>query len=296
MRVFLTGGTGYIGAAVLGRLVAEGHQVTALVRDQAKAAAVRARGADPVLGDLSDAEAVHRLADAADGVIHLASPGDDSSARIDDTAATHILGALKGTDRPYVHTTGIWVHGSGATITESTPMNPPRLTAWRVPIAEHVLSTSGVRGAVVAPAVVYGHGGGLLNLVASGPRTAGAAPALTVIGHGDQHWGTVHVDDLAALYVRALESAPAGSYFIGASGVNPTVREITEAVSRAIGLSGRVAPEPVVQTLERLGLLGEALLLDQQASGDAARQILGWTTEQPSIIDDIGTVRLAAAF
>ncbi|GAA1716300.1 NAD-dependent epimerase/dehydratase family protein [Nonomuraea bangladeshensis] len=294
MRVFLTGATGYIGAAVLDRLVAEGHQVTALVRDQGKAEAVRARGAVPVLGDLADADAVHRLADAADGVIHLAAPGDDSSARIDDAAATHILGALKGTDRPYVHTSGLWVHGSGTAITESTPMNPPRLTAWRVPIVERVLSTPGVRVAVVAPAVVYGRGGGLLNLVASGPRTAGDAPALTMIGHGEQHWGTVHVDDLAVLYVRALESAPAGSYFIGASGVNPTVREITEAVSRAIGLSGRVAPEPVARTLERLGLLGEALLLDQQAGGDAARRILGWTPEQSTIVEDLAANRLAA--
>ncbi|MEV4800279.1 NAD-dependent epimerase/dehydratase family protein [Nonomuraea sp. NPDC049421] len=284
MRVFLTGGTGYIGTAVLGRLISEGHQVTALVRDPGKAEAVRAQGADPVIGDLADGATVHRLAGAADGVIHLASPGDDSSARIDDTAATQIIAALKGSDRPYVHTTGVWVHGSGAAITETSPMNPPRLTAWRVPIAERVLSAPGVRSAVVAPAVVHGHGGGLLDLVAAGPRTGGA---LTMIGHGDQHWSTVHVDDLAALYVRALDKAPAGSYFIGASGVNPTVREITEAVSRAIGLSGRVAPEPVVQTLERLGLLGEALLLDQQATGEAARRTLGWAPEHPTILEDI---------
>ncbi|MEV4567741.1 NAD-dependent epimerase/dehydratase family protein [Nonomuraea sp. NPDC049419] len=286
MRVFLTGGTGYIGTAVLGRLISEGHQVTALVRDPGKAEAVRAKGADPVIGDLADGATVHRLAGAADGVIHLASPGDDSSARIDDTAATQIIAALKGSDRPYVHTAGVWEHGSGAAITETSPMNPPRLTAWRVPIAERVLSAPGVRSAVVAPAVVHGHGGGLLDLVAAGPRTGGA---LTMIGHGDQHWSTVHVDDLAALYVRALEKAPAGSYFIGASGVNPTVREITEAVSRAIGLSGRVAPEPVVQTLERLGLLGEALLLDQQATGDAARRTLGWAPEHPTIIEDIAS-------
>ncbi|MET8866096.1 NAD-dependent epimerase/dehydratase family protein [Nonomuraea sp. NPDC004580] len=284
MRVLLTGGTGYIGRAVLGRLISEGHRVTALVRDPGKAEAVRAQGADPVIGDLADGATVHRLAGAADGVIHLASPGDDSSARIDDTAATHIIAALTGSDRPYVHTAGVWEHGSGAAITETSPMNPPRLTAWRVPIAERVLSAPGVRSAVVAPAVVHGHGGGLLNVVGAGPRTGGA---LTMIGHGDQHWSTVHVDDLAALYVRALEKAPAGSYFIGASGANPTVREITEAVSRAIGLSGRVAPEPVVQTLERLGLLGEALLLDQQATGDAARRTLGWAPEHPTIIDDI---------
>lgn len=295
MRVFLTGGTGYVGAAVLHRLVTAGHQVSALVRDPDKAEIVRDRGAEPVIGDLADGPSVRRFADAADGVIHTALPADGTSARIDDSAATSILAALEGSDRPYVHTTGAWVHGSGAAITESSPMNPPRLTAWRVPIAERVLAAPGVRGVVIAPALVYGHGGGLVNLVAAGPRTEGDAPALTMIGHGDQHWATVHVDDLADLYVRALEGAPAGSYFIGASGVNPTVREITEAVSRTIGLDGRVAPETVVQTLERLGLLGEALLLDQQAGGEAARRILGWAPERPSILDDIAAGALAAA-
>lgn len=95
------------------------------------------------------------------------------------------------------------------------------------------------------------------------------------------------MDDLAELYVLALEKAPAGSYFIGASGTNPTLREITEAVSRSVGLAGRVEPEPVVQTLDRLGLLGEALLLDQQASGDTARRVLDWTPTRPSVLDDI---------
>jgi nucleoside-diphosphate-sugar epimerase len=156
-----------------------------------------------------------------------------------------------------------------------------------VPLAEQVRDAQGVRTSVIAPAVVYGHGGGLLNLVAAGPRTAGNVPALTMVGPGDQHWSTVHVDDLAELYVLAMEKAPAGSYFLGAGGVNPTVREITEAVSRSVGLAGRVEPEPVAQTLDRLGLLGEALLLDQQASGDTARRVLGWSPQGPSILDDI---------
>ncbi|MEU6181579.1 NAD-dependent epimerase/dehydratase family protein [Streptomyces coeruleorubidus] len=287
MRVLLTGGTGYIGASVLDRLISGGHQVTAMVRSAEKTELVRAKGAAPAIADLSDGEALRGLAAASDGVIHVASPGDESSATVDEVAVTGFLHALRDTDRPFVYTTGVWLHGSGSAITESTAMNAPRLTAWRVPLAERVRDARGVRTSVIAPAVVYGHGGGLLNLVAAGPRTAGDAPALTMVGPGDQHWSTVHVDDLAELYVLALEKAPAGSYFFGAGGVNPTVREITEAVSRSVGLAGRVEPEPVVQTLDRLGLLGEALLLDQQASGDTARRVLGWSPEGPSILGDI---------
>ncbi|MFE0359488.1 NAD-dependent epimerase/dehydratase family protein [Streptomyces nigra] len=287
MRVLLTGGTGYIGASVLDRLISGGHQVTAVVRSAEKAELVRAKGAEPAIADLSDGTALEELAASRDGVIHVASPGDETSATADEIAVTSFLRALRNTDRPFVHTTGVWVHGSGSAISESTPMNAPRLTAWRVPLAELVLGVQDVRTSVIAPAVVHGHGGGLLNLVAAGPRTGGDTPALTMVGPGDQHWSTVHVDDLAELYVLALEKAPAGSYFLGASGVNPTVREISEAVSHAVGLAGRVESEPVVQTLDRLGLLGEALLLDQRASGDNARRVLGWSPEAPSILDDI---------
>ncbi|WP_097868722.1 NAD-dependent epimerase/dehydratase family protein [Streptomyces sp. rh34] len=290
MHVLLTGATGYIGASVLDRLVSGGHRVTALVRSAGKAELVRAKGAEPTIADLSDGDALRELATASDGVIHLASPGDGTSATVEAVAVTSFLHALRGTDRPFVHTTGVWLHGSGSAISETAAMNPPRLTAWRVPLAGRVREAPGVRTSVIAPAVVHGRGGGLLNLVAAGPRTAdgaGSASALTMIGPGDQHWSTVHVDDLAELYVLALEKAPAGSYFLGADGVNPTVREITEAVSRSVGLAGRVEPEPVVRTLDRLGLLGEALLLDQQVSGDAARRVLGWSPQGPSVLDDI---------
>ena len=52
MRIFLTGGTGYVGSAVLDALVRAGHRVDALVRNTERAAQVHARGAHPVMGEL----------------------------------------------------------------------------------------------------------------------------------------------------------------------------------------------------------------------------------------------------
>lgn len=287
MHVLLTGATGYVGASVLDRLVSHGHRVTAMVRSAKHAESVRSKEVEPAIADLSDRDTLGELATASDGVIHVALPDDETSATADEVAVTSFLVALRNTDRPFVHTTAVWVHGSGTAITESTATNAPRSTAWRVPLARLVRGTQGVRTSVIAPAVVYGHGGGLLNLVAQGPRTAGDHPALTMVGSGHQHWSTVHVDDLAELYVLALERAPAGSYFLGAGGENATVREITEAVSCSIGLGGRVEAESEAQTLDRLGPLGEVLLLDQQASGDTARRRLGWSPQGPLIFDDI---------
>src|SRR6185503_19430745 len=70
MRVFLTGATGYIGAAVLDALVRGGHDVTALVRNKDKARRVAARGGHPVVGDLADPESFRAEAEAQDGYVH----------------------------------------------------------------------------------------------------------------------------------------------------------------------------------------------------------------------------------
>lgn len=286
MHVLLTGGTGYVGSAVLRRLVDKGHRVTAIARTSQKAAVIRDAGAEPVLADLADRDALRELAAASEGIVHTGTPGDETSATVDEAAISTFLDALRGTNRPLVQTTGVWVHGSGSALNESSRMNSPRISEWRVPLADAVRRAEGVRGTVIAPGLVHGHGGGLLNVVAAGPQDGSDAASLMMIGSGDQHWSTVHVDDLAELYTLALEKAPAGSYFLGVSG-STTVRDISEAVSRSIGLGGRVRPEPVAESLDRLGLLGEALLLDQRVTSDAARRALGWNPEGPSILADI---------
>src|SRR3990172_11932322 len=75
MRIFLTGATGYIGAAVLDALVRAGHDVTALVRDNEKAARIAARGGRPVVGNLAEPESFKSAAEAQDGYIHTAFDG-----------------------------------------------------------------------------------------------------------------------------------------------------------------------------------------------------------------------------
>ncbi|GIF24037.1 nucleoside-diphosphate-sugar epimerase [Actinoplanes tereljensis] len=128
---------------------------------------------------------------------------------------------------------------------------------------------------LIEPGIVYGHGRGILGLVTGAERVDGA---LRLVGPGTQHWTTVHVDDLAELYVAALGAT---GVFLGVSGDNPTVRELGEAV----GLP--VLPEEPAALVERLGAFGEALLLDQQATGDKARRELGWKPSRPSAVEEI---------
>lgn len=281
--MLLTGATGYIGSSVLPRLLDEGHAVTALVRDESKAQLVRDAGAAAVVGDATDSALVARLARESDGVIHLASGHD-----VDPVFIAAVLDGLAGSGKPFVHTGGIWTYGSNPDIAEGSPAVPPAITAWRAANEAVVLGAEGVRGSVVVPSIVYGHGKGLARVIVDAPRGSGVAPALQLIGDGSQHWATVHVDDVAALYVLAVENGAAGEVYIAASGANPTVRELGELAARAAGLDGRVEAQSVEQTSARLGAgLAEALLLDQQARGTKARIDLGWEPNGPSLADEI---------
>ena len=280
MHILLTGGTGFIGSATLRVLQANGHSVLAAVRSEEAAHTVAQAGATPAIGDLTDASWLGALLNAADGAIHLAT--DNSGPAFDSAVLDAVIESFGGTGKPYVHTGGVWVWGSGSDLHESDEQDPPAITAWRGPVEDRILSAD-VRASLVAPAIVYGHGMGIPRVIVDAPRNEDGA--LHLVGDGSQHWTTVHVEDLAELYVLALEKSPAGETYIGASGVNPTVRELGEAV---VGPDGRVVPESLEETRSRLGeAFADALLVDQQATGAKAKDRLGWNPHRPTILEEL---------
>ena len=97
MKVALTGATGFIGSHVLADLHKHGHEVTALVRNDAQADTVAARGAIPAVADLYDRPAVTKLLGRADGAIHTASPGDATSANL-DAAVVDVVDVVDAAD------------------------------------------------------------------------------------------------------------------------------------------------------------------------------------------------------
>lgn len=276
MKVLLTGGTGYVGSAVLRRLVEDGHRVTAVVRSERSSLAVQDAGATGVIGDLYDSAWLASELSTHDAAIHTAAPKDGTRPAFDDAVVDAAISAFGGTESPFIHTGGLWTYGDGDSINEETDQKPPAISAWRVDREQRLLA-SAVRATVIVPSVVYGHGGGPTNFVAQGPRDDNGA--LRLIGSGEQHWATVHVDDLADLYVLALTHSEGGT-FIAASGANPTVRELAEASA------GAVVPEDPDTTRQRIGVdLANALLLDQQARAEKARARLGWAPSRASLLD-----------
>lgn len=275
MKILLTGGTGYIGSAVLGALIGAGHHVTAVVRSQPASLAVTDKGAVGIIGDLFDARWLASELRDHDAAIHTAAGSNERDADMNDAVLTAAIEAFAGTGKPFIHTGGIWTYGNNQAIKETDEPAPPALTSWR-PAGEQRLLDADLRASVIQPGIVYGHGGGIPAMLAHAVAEDGTLP---LIGSGNQHWVTVHVDDLADLYLRVLEHAPGGKAYVAASGINPTVRELGEA------LSPTVTPESDEATVARLGLFGEALLLDQQASGERAKSELGWTPTRPSLVE-----------
>src|SRR2546426_10114816 len=108
MRVALTGATGFIGSHVLAELQEHGHEVTALVRDDAQADVVAARGATPTVVDLYDRPAVVSVLRATDGAIHTARPGDATSADLDSAAAEAAIEAFAGSGKPHIPSRRTW--------------------------------------------------------------------------------------------------------------------------------------------------------------------------------------------
>ena len=285
MQVVLTGATGFIGSHVLADLHKHGHEVTALVRDDAQADAVAARGATPVVADLYDRPTVARLLSNADGAIHTASPGDATSANLDSAVADAVTGAFAGTGKPYLQVSGLWIYGANPSITEASPLNAPALVSWKEPIERRVLGAGDMRGVVIVSSVAYGDGGGgIPGLLLGSPRDD--AGHLIMLGTGQQHWSTVHVADLADFFRRVLEDESArGRYVIG-NGVNPTVAELTQAAAAAAGAPGAV-PGSGDEARARLGdYFAEVLLLDQGTDAARARAELGWYPSHPSLSDE----------
>jgi nucleoside-diphosphate-sugar epimerase len=292
MHVFVTGGTGLIGSAVVTELLGHGHTVLALARSDASALALKSAGAEPLRGDLADLKAVRAGADQADGVIHLAFANDFSSADAvarsvaEESAALAALGeALLGSDRPLVTVSGTpWVPGRVSTEADPLPTDGPVGGRGRTVMAILDLATRGVRStAVRMPRTVHNEGqGGFAGLLTEIARRTGVSG---YPGDGTQRWPAVHALDAAVLFRLALELAPAGTAWHAVADEGDAVRDIAAVIGRRLGLPVETVPQ------ETYGPLGPIFATDQPSSSAHTRETLGWKPTHPSLLEDLENIQ-----
>lgn len=288
MKIFVTGGTGYIGSAVATRLKKAGHVVSALVRSPEKAKALADAGVKLVKGELGNPAGWAASAYGSDAVVHAAAENSAQGPELDKKAIMAARDLLRGrVGATLIYTSGIWVNGEtqGETpVDESAPLNPAKLVAWRPAHEQLTLEAQkdGIRGVVVRPGIVYGGArGGIPGMFFGSAVKSGAAQ---IVGEGGNAWPMVHIDDLAELYVRLVERAPAGSIYFAVDSSHHTMREVAEAAGKAAGKDGAVNVLPMDQARAAMGAFADALALSQRVSGEKARNELDWRPRHESFV------------
>ncbi|MFN0166858.1 MAG: NAD-dependent epimerase/dehydratase family protein [Bryobacteraceae bacterium] len=287
MRVFLTGATGYIGSVVAEALMDAGHDVLGLARSDERARQLESRRIEVHRGDFADPASLAAAARDADAVIHAAmSFGKPDTPAVDRGAVEAMLNAMEGSGRPFIYTSGVWVVGPtfGRVAGELSPLMPPKVVEWRPAVEQLVVDAADrrIRGVVLRPGMVFGRRGGF---VAGLLRQAQEQGVIRVVGTGENHVTCVHVEDLAKLYVLAAEKGPSGEVFLAVDGPAVPVKAIAEAVAKTCGAS--IEAWPLEEARKTIGLMADALVLDQKFASTKAARVLGWYAECPTVLQEI---------
>lgn len=288
---FLTGASGYIGGTLAARLISAGMRVRGLVRSPHSAALLAARGIEPVLGELGDAELLTREARAADGVINTASADHAPAVRA-------LIAGLQGTGKPLLHTSGSSVIGDDArgayrseqVFEADTPLiiNPAKQARRDIDLLVLNAAAQGVRSAVICPGLIYGMGRGLnpdsvqLPTLVANARAQGR---VQIVGAGLNVWSHVHLDDVIDLFVLALAKAPAGAFYFAESG-EASFGEIAAAIAARLALPGveSLPPELAAQRWGE-GKAYFSLGSNSRVRATRARSELGWSPRRAPVLE-----------
>ncbi len=298
MKVFVTGGTGFVGGHLIAALRERGDEVIALARSAPKAAIVERLGARSVIGDLDDREALRRCVEGVDTVFHVAGvvAARDEAAylRANRDGTTHVVEAAGEAGSPRL----VFV-SSLAAAGPAEPGKPlaadadPRpVTAYgRSKLAgEAIVRASTLPWVIVRPPMVYGPGDReVLRLFQAAAR--GIVP---VFGKGDQELSAIYGPDLAqALIAVAVATSAAGRTYHACHESVFRSAELAREVGRAVGRDVKILRLPGGVVRGVLTLTGAWARLTRRTTvlnRDKANEFLqpAWTGDPAPLTRDTG--------
>ena len=274
-------------------LIKAGHSLTGLARTENSAAKLRAHGIEPVRGELSAHSIVRNAARSADAVINCADAADPF-------VVAAIVEGLAGSGKAFLHTSGSSVVGDKAAGKlssrihhEDTPSEPLPEKIQRVAVDRAVLASAaqGVRSVVLCPCLIYGQGRGANAdsiQIPSLIRQAVKSGIPRYIGEGQNIWSTVHIDDVASVYLLALDGARAGSYFFLESG-EASLRSIVDSIARLLGGKRAAESWSIDEAIAEWGPQAAWFSLggNSRISAEKARKMLGWKPAGADLFHEI---------
>lgn len=300
MRIFLAGATGVIGRRLAPLLIAAGHEVSAMSRSAQRAEALRAMGAEPVVADALDADAVNAalLAARPQAVIHqlTALPRRIDPRKMERdfelndrlrSEGTRILvkaAQAAGAQRILAQSIAFaYAPGGPGTIhREEDPLlsDAPRAFARSVgAITELERTVLGAEGIVLRYGYFYGAGSAISRTGSMAEDVA--RRRMPIVGGGGGVWSFIHVDDAARATVAALERATPGAYNVVDDDPAP-VAEWLPALAAALG-ARRPLRIPAFLARVAAGSYGVRVMTEAQgASNELIKRELDWTPEHPS--------------
>lgn len=255
MKIFITGGSGFVGGVLVHRLIAEGHEIMALARSGSSIQRVRAAGAEPVPGDLMDLNQADSPAPSwlvqlreADAVVHVAAHmefwGPDSlfeQANHVPTVALHAASVAAGVRRFVLISAASVSTGSQRrpVVDESAPEGRPNIAYSRVKLAtERALLKSPSENTelvVLRPPFIWGRGMTTINDMVE----VAEAGRFAWIDHGRHIVDFVHVENLAAAAILALTRGHHGGVYYVTDGTPMPIRDFLTSLlaTRGVDLS-----------------------------------------------------------
>ncbi len=303
MKIFIAGATGAVGKRLVPLLDANGHEVVGTTRSPGRVSDLRALGAEPVVLDVLDAEAVGRAVSEAgpDVVVHQATAlsgltgmrnldeAFEETNRLRTTGTDNLLAAAKaaGAGKFVAQSFAGWPYAKegSAVKDEAAPLDPspPESAAQTMAAIRHledtVVSAKPIEGIALRYGGFYGPG---TSLFEDGEHVEAIRKRkFPVVGSGAGMWSFVHIDDVASATLAAIERGRRGVYNI----VDDEPAATTEWLPYLAKVLGAKPPRHVPEWLGRL-VAGEQLVSmmteGRGASNAKAKRELSWNLIYPT--------------
>jgi NADH dehydrogenase len=229
MKIFVTGGTGFVGREIVSGLIAAGHKVRCLVRKGSENKLPNYDGLERVFGDATEISTLHGALDGCDAVIHLIGIIREVAGRGVTFERLHVEATenivnltVESGVRRYLHMSANGADAEGKTGYQTTK--------WR---AEELVRRADLDWTIFRPSVIFGPEGEFVKMLVSMVKSL---PVVPVIGSGRYEMQPVAVGQVADSFVRALDMPQTVGRTYRLAGLRPhSYMELLDAVSFALG-------------------------------------------------------------